>query len=168
MHKIKTHQSHLLNSMVLWQFISKCLIIFIVQLNKELIKKSRLSWKRSAWSVLPDVDARIRQCRLTYGPLECRRIMGWNTAVGVRGTLKRYPLPSPLRQNLMPLVRETAVVLPKSFYTELFSNWDPWLQLSQQAQECSVKSIFKIDTLRVLKVYNIVWTTEQEHSENIF
>lgn len=61
--------------MVLWQFISKCLIIFIVQLNKELIKKSRLSWKRSAWSVLPDVDARIRQHRLTYGPLECRRIM---------------------------------------------------------------------------------------------
>jgi hypothetical protein len=25
--------------MVLWQFIGKCLIIFIVQLNKELIKK---------------------------------------------------------------------------------------------------------------------------------
>lgn len=38
-HKIKTHQPHLLNSMVLWQFISKCLIIFIVKLNKELIKK---------------------------------------------------------------------------------------------------------------------------------
>ena len=67
-HKIKTHQLHLLNSMVLCQLISKCLIIFIVELNKDLIKKeNELSWMRSTQSVLPDVDPRLRQHGFTSG-----------------------------------------------------------------------------------------------------
>lgn len=42
-HKIQAHSSsHLLNSTVLRQLVSMCLIIFIVQLNKELTEKSRL------------------------------------------------------------------------------------------------------------------------------
>ena len=134
-HKIKTHQLHLLNSMVLWQFISKCLIIFIVQLNKDLIEENGLSWMRSTQSVLPDVDPRLKQHGFTSGRQGYSRALWWILTPGQGWAgLKRDTLYLHLytKQAFGSTGQEDSVFHLKSMSAGLFSNWDPKGQLPHE------------------------------------
>lgn len=134
-HKIRTHQLHLCNSMLLWQLISKCLIIFIVQLNKDLIKR-RMGCP--GWDQLS-----------LFSQMLILGLDSMDSPLVVKGTAELCDGSQPqgrggrawkeilftcisTKQAFGSTGQEDSVFHLKSVSAELFSNWDPKEQLPHE------------------------------------
>lgn len=125
----------------LWQFISQCLIIFIVQLNKELIKRrvGCPGWDQLSLSS----QMLIVGLGSTDLPTDPRSAGGPCEGAQPRGGCKAICLPASLHldKHLMPLVRETAFFSSNDcFFREALQLWSLAVTTTCK-QECSEKSI---------------------------